>query len=217
MTYDRERLFLEFLPDGELVLTSLRTERTVPLIRYKTGDRMELLNLTDEEVSAIAGATDLKTSDIRDLRIVLCKGRVEGAVCGSDLLTAEQVKEGLYAEADLAAKTTCNFRIIAGERAPLVRVQLSPGVSPSKRLNERFADAIGRYTDLPPTVRCEPYETFQDGMTLDYERKFDYLAQLSAGRRMTGKDAPGLNGMDSGSSSTGVEHHGRNREEEQGG
>jgi len=179
MTYDRARLFLELLPDGELVLTSLRTERTVPLIRYRTGDKMDLLELTDAQASAIAASTDLEISDMRDLPIVLCKGRGEGAVSGSERLTAEQVKEGLYAEADLVAKTTCNFRITAGKAVPQVRIQLTPGISPSTRLNEQFAEAIRTYTDAPSTVQCEPYETFQDQMTLDYERKFAYLALLN--------------------------------------
>jgi phenylacetate-CoA ligase len=179
MTYDGERLFLELLPDGELVLTSLRTERAAPLIRYRTGDKMDLLELTDAQASAIAASTDLEISDMRDLPIVLCKGRGEGAVSGSDTLTAEQVKEGLYAEADLVAKTTCNFRITAGKAGPQVRIQLTPGISPSTRLNERFAEAIRTYTDAPSTVQCEPYETFQDQMTLDYERKFAYLALLN--------------------------------------
>lgn len=185
MTYDPSRLFVEILPDGELVLTSLRTERSIPLIRYKTGDCIDLLQLTDAQRTLLREEAGLEASDIEGLPIVLCKGRGKGVSCEAGVVTAEQVKEGLYAEAGLAAKTTCNFRLEKGEGASaLVRVQLSPGVSPSEELDEGFSGAIARYAAAPVTVRCEPYEAFQDGMTLDYERKFAYLARL-AGREDT--------------------------------
>jgi hypothetical protein len=32
------------------------------------------------------------------------------------------------------------------------------------------------YVRAPLAVTCEPYEAFQDGMALDYERKFEYIA-----------------------------------------
>jgi hypothetical protein len=87
----------------------------------------------------------------------------------------EQIKEGIYHDPHLARLTTANFRLAAGPAAASVRIQLAPGLRPSRRLEERFAEAILPYTGAPVTVACEPYEDFRSGMALDYERKFDYL------------------------------------------
>ena len=71
--------------------------------------------------------------------------------------------------------TTANFRLVSGEERATVRVQLVPGVEPSRAMDDRFAEAVAHYARAPVRVRCSRYESFGSGMALDYERKFDYL------------------------------------------
>jgi hypothetical protein len=57
----------------------------------------------------------------------------------------------------------------------VIRIQLSPGITPDTEIEDRFRAAISHYVKAPYSVRCEPYERFGNGMALDYERKFQYL------------------------------------------
>ena len=85
------------------------------------------------------------------------------------------MKEGIYHDAELAALTTANFRLVSGAERVRVRIQLSPGITPTPDVTQRFTTAIGRYLRHPFEVSCEAYEGFGSGMALDYERKFQYL------------------------------------------
>jgi len=75
----------------------------------------------------------------------------------------------------LAELTTANFRLASGAVLARIRIQLSPGVQPTRQLGERFRDAILHYARQPLEVVCETYEGFGSGLALDYERKFQYL------------------------------------------
>ena len=175
-TCDPQRLFPEVTGDGRLVVTVLDATRRLPLIRYVTGDRCDWLTLGDALPEA-AERIGLPAADLEALPILMVRGR--GGPAGPDgmLLDPEPVKEGLYAEADLAARTTANFRLRAAGKGWHVRVQLAPGVAADAGLAGRYADAIDRYAPVPVAVACVEYGAFGSGMSLDYERKFDYLGE----------------------------------------
>jgi phenylacetate-CoA ligase len=175
LTYDPRSLFIEVLPDGSLVLTPLDPERMLPLVRYKTGDRVDVLRLDAGEADRVRRAAGLESDVLREVPIVLMYGRGEGVRCGETMVTPEAVKEGLYADASLAAATTCNFRLAGGPRAAQVKIQLAPGVAASPRLEAQFAQAIQPYAAAPVEAVCREHLAFTEGLETDYERKFDYL------------------------------------------
>lgn len=173
--YDPRRILVEF-PEGQLVLTTLEPGRRLPLIRYAPGDHGESLRVSPSHHAHLE-THGVPVDALESLPLLLIRGRGKCARVGPTPVYPEQVKEGLYAAADLAVRTTANFRLIAADGRAQVRVQLVPGEEPSEALDERFASAIAQFVRAPLRVRCERYESFGSGMALDYERKFDYLGQ----------------------------------------
>jgi len=171
-TYDPTRVFLEFDSADRLLATTLEPSRRLPLIRYATGDVGEFL--PPAAAAALAGPLGLAAKESSRLPIALIHGRGQCVIAGQTPIYPEQVKEGIYADAELAATTTANFRLTSGGRAARVRIQLSPGVPATEGLARGFAEAIAPYVQAPLEVTCQPYESFGSGMALDYERKFDY-------------------------------------------
>lgn len=171
--YDPDRVYLEVLPDGQIVATTLGPGRRLPLIRYATGDYGRWLDIQTaarqcpEAAAALAG--------VQGLPVLLVSGRGESVSVAGVPVTPEEVKEGLYADPSLARQTTANFRLTSSPERALVRLQLAPGVEPSAALEAAFGREIGRWVPAPVSVRVEAYHSFGDGMTLDYERKFAYL------------------------------------------
>lgn len=172
-TYDPAHIYIETCRDDALVISTLQRRR-LPLIRYATGDRAALLDLDD--LAPAIEACGLDSDQLpENPSVVAVHGRDKCARGGDEPIYPEQVKEGLYAHAELARLTTANFRILSGRDKATIRIQLSPGLAPDGQVEGRFAEAIAAYVSAPFCVRCESYATFGSGMALDYERKFDYL------------------------------------------
>jgi phenylacetate-CoA ligase len=174
LTYDPRRIFVEFDSARRLIVTTLERDLRVPLVRYATGDRGQVVRIPPSvrpEIEAAGISWEL----MEWLPIVAIEGRGDHAVAGDAAVYPEAVKEGIYHEASLAAATTANFRLLSGPERVRIRVQLAPGVQPSSELRLRFQRAIGSYVSSPFEISCEVYETFGSGMSLDYEQKFQYL------------------------------------------
>ena len=108
--------------------------------------------------------------------MVVIAGRGEHASAPGTRVYPEQVKEGIYHDPTLAKLATANFRLISDPLAVQIRIQLSPTIKPSPDLDAAFRAAISHYVGGSFDVTCREYETFRDGMALDYERKFRYVA-----------------------------------------
>lgn len=173
-TYDPRRVLVEFDAAGRLLLSTLDPYVPVPLIRYATGDRGTLLHLPPA-VRPTIEAAGIPWEMFDAIPVVAIFGRGDHALAGKDPVYPEAVKEGIYHDLTLAELTTANFRLVSGSDHVRVRVQLSPGVKVTKDLSERFRAAISHYVRPMIDVSCEPYESFGSGMSLDYERKFQYL------------------------------------------
>jgi len=171
--YNPQRIFVEVLQGGELVLSVLSTHCPIPLIRYRTGDIA--LILKPEIISPLLPAAGLVATSMAHLPIVAVKGRGEAILSGDVLVYPEEVKEGIYHDPRLAGMTTANFRLRSGKKRGLLRIQLSPNIPVEAGLAEKFAAAISAYVTADLEVKCQTYESFNDGMTLDYERKFSYI------------------------------------------
>jgi len=175
-TYDPRRILTEFDAAGRLVLTTLEPHLRIPLIRYATGDRGSFLQLP-EEIRPDVEAAGISWTVLQSVPIVAIAGRGEHASAGESPVYPEEVKEGIYHTHSLAALTTANFRLVSGEAQVRIRIQLSPGVTPTMEIENGFRAAISHYVAVPIEVVCEPYESFGSGMSLDYERKFSYLSR----------------------------------------
>jgi phenylacetate-CoA ligase len=173
-TYDPQRIFVEFDASQRLVLTTLDPRLRVPLIRYATGDRGQVLRMPSHLRPALEAA-GISWDLFEWLPVVAIEGRGDHATAGSAEVYPEAVKEGIYHDPALAALTTANFRLVSGPKVVRVRVQLSAGIAPSQEMERGFHSAIGRYVPANFEVTCERYEQFGSGMALDYERKFQYL------------------------------------------
>jgi phenylacetate-CoA ligase len=173
-TYDPRRTFVEVMENDDLVLSSLNLNCPIPLIRYRTGDRGFIPNpkLVAKYVSDAAKESPLPAGDFP---LIAIEGRGECVSAGNKNAYPEEVKEGIYHDPELAKLITANFRLYSGEKKGLVRIQLSPGIPADPSLNKKFAKAIAKYTQASLEVQCEPFETFNSGMNLDYERKFGYI------------------------------------------
>jgi phenylacetate-CoA ligase len=174
-TFDPQRLFVEFDARQRLIVTTLDASLRLPLIRYATGDRGAFLQWPAHLRTQLE-ATGVSWHLIESLPIVLVHGRGDHAIAGTEAVYPEAVKEGIYHEPQLAALITANFRLVSGPEHVRIRLQLSPDVKADAAIAERFRTAISHYVSAPFVVSCEAYEDFGSGMSLDYERKFQYLA-----------------------------------------
>ena len=174
-TYDPRRIYVEVLEDRRLVVSTLAPARTVPLIRYETGDVASFID-TQALPAPMLDAMGLSPQAVGDLPMIMVHGRGRCALAGQKPVYPEQVKEGLYHRPELARKTTANFRLVSGTDSVAVKIQLAPGVPNDPDCADEFAEVLGDYLSAPFTVGCWPYADFTGGMALDYERKFDYLA-----------------------------------------
>jgi phenylacetate-CoA ligase len=173
-TYDPRRIFVEFDSAGRLLITTLDPKLRLPLIRYATGDCGHVLKIP-AKLRPVIESLGLPWDLFAAIPIIAIQGRGDHALAGDAPVYPEVIKEGIYHDPELAPLTTANFRLISGDKRARIRIQLSPGITPSADLNKRFTSSIGYYLDHPFEVTCEAYETFGSGMTLDYERKFQYL------------------------------------------
>ncbi|MBN2210422.1 MAG: hypothetical protein JW709_03420 [Sedimentisphaerales bacterium] len=173
-TYDPTSIYIEILDNREMIITTLDSERPLPLMRYRTGDIAQWVDIQD--LPDIPGLNELKQHLPAELPVIAIFGRGQFVTAnGCDRIYPEQIKEGLYHDHTLAAQVTGNFRIYNGAPRARCRIQLAPGVKPDASLNQRFTATINTYVSAPVDVACEAYESFIDGMTVDYERKFAYI------------------------------------------
>lgn len=173
-TFESYRIFVEIDKDERLILTSVSPYVRLPLIRYVTGDTGVWLRLP-EAVRTRLEAAGLSWDALQSTPILALHGRGKFARAGTAKIWPEAIKEGIYASSELARKITANFRVVSGDEIATVRIQLSPGVEWDPLVEAGLAEGIAKFVSAPFRVKCEPYATFGSGMTLDYERKFDYL------------------------------------------
>jgi phenylacetate-CoA ligase len=173
-TYDPRRIFVEFDAAGRLILTTLDLNLRIPLIRYATGDRGNIITIPLHARPSLE-AKGISWQTLSSIPIVAIHGRGHHASSGGLPVYPEAVKEGIYHSAALAELTTANFRLVSGDTAATIRIQLSAGISPTPQIEHGFRDAISRYVHAPCNIQCEAFEAFGSGMALDYERKFQYL------------------------------------------
>jgi phenylacetate-CoA ligase len=170
--FDPLRTFIEVAePDhagyGRMTISMLDESRTVPLLRYQTGDIVRLLD-RDEVDALVAGHGVTLPGSLPGAMLALQGRDKERLPNGSHV---GLYKDALYADHQVARHLTGAFRLTLSAGASEMHVQL--GRSPVKAA--LVEQAIHR--SLPSQLRPDrlvtwPYEQFPFGMSLDYERKF---------------------------------------------
>jgi phenylacetate-CoA ligase len=190
-TFNPARTFIEVLePDargyGLLTISMLDPERTVPLLRYQTGDIARLLDR--EEIADAVRRHDVVLPGLLPAALVALKGRQnESLPNGSH---AGLYKDALYADRNIARRITGAFRVIFSAGRCTLHVQLARSEVAPASLEQTLAAL------LPPALRpvrvvLWEYRQFPFGMGVDYERKFTYYVAGETSPETDGAAAPG--------------------------
>jgi phenylacetate-CoA ligase len=177
LAYNPLRSFVEIAsPDrhgrGELLVTVLDASAPIPLIRYRTGDRVQAV-----DAARIAAVLDTTTSRIGSvLPVIALHGRAKDRLPSG--WHVDNFKDCLYRRRDIARQLTGAFRVSQRRETLHCDVQLASDskANPVEVASALQADLPCRGGEAAPSVECFGFGTFPYGQTLDYERKFVYWA-----------------------------------------
>lgn len=180
MQYFPSQAFVENKLDGEgrssLVVTMLDPHRKLPVIRYDTGDLVEIVPYAKvRSALADAGRSDL-VPDL-PLPFAVATGKCRGPrAANGEMLSEQQVKEALYADLAIARQLTGNFRLTQANGQIGLAIQLAPGLLPGALSPSDLGASLRQFGagNLEPIMLA--YEEFPHGLTHDYERKCQYWA-----------------------------------------
>lgn len=177
--YYPDRTFVETVLTEQgspgLVVSMLSPELKIPLVRYNTKDHARVYSY--DEVAGILKKSGYRAPPELRLPFVAVSGRGQGIRLGRWFVTPEEIKEGIYADFAVASATTGNFKIALSEdrSAVEIHIQAKTGVAPTADLAEALERGIAQFTAAPVKALWYRTESFPWSMTVDYERKFDYL------------------------------------------
>jgi phenylacetate-CoA ligase len=157
---------------GDLVVTVMDETVPVPLMRYLTGDRMQLL--PQAALQELTGAVpNLK---LPPAPIVVLHGRAKDRIVGGGHV--DLFKQALYRFPDLARQLSGAHRISVQEDQIHWEVQAARDATADQQaLAQRLhAELTARLSSQLLCVTVHDYTAFPYGMGIDYERKFVYWA-----------------------------------------
>jgi phenylacetate-CoA ligase len=158
---------------GDLTISMSDPEAALPLLRYQTGDVAKILS--SQEINRACELAGLPAPGKMPLPIIAMQGRAKD--CLPDSTHAGQYKDALYVHSDIATKLTGAFRLEFVEGKILIHVQLRRGFEEDENLRSRLAAEFPGNVSSGQ-VKVWNYLQFPFGMTLDYERKFNYYAPI---------------------------------------
>lgn len=155
---------------GDLVVTAMDEMAPVPLMRYSTGDRMQLLPRARLQALAQA-APELKLPSAPMLAL---HGRAKDRLTGGGHV--DLFKDALYRDPAVARHLSGAHRISVDGAAVRWEVQAVRGAAADRTaLTESLhAELAPRLGGRPLVVTVHDYDAFPYGKTIDYERKFVY-------------------------------------------
>jgi len=168
--YDENEVFAESViePDsnmGSIVLSTVNPDRTLPLIRYKCGDKGEILS--GEQINRVLkeyGHIPLLSSP--DTKILAHFGRGKS----TSNIYPEQIKEIIFDNWEIAATTTGNFKLSKSSGSVQLAVQLKQGILPDHVWEDKYKQA---FLNLPLKIKLYSFTHFPH--LLDFERKVNYV------------------------------------------
>jgi phenylacetate-coenzyme A ligase PaaK-like adenylate-forming protein len=165
-------------PWGELCVTTLDRGRLIPLVRYRTGDEVRLLN--PEEVGRLFADAGLPASTyrFRGLPAAAVLGRAPRVdLPGGGTISVNEIKEALFRDRETARDVSGNFRLVPsvpGKKAGLT-VQLAEGLPPDGETADRVRRALAEQVPSGLDLGVTAFHDFPYGWGHDYERKNRYV------------------------------------------
>jgi phenylacetate-CoA ligase len=188
-SFDPLRTFIEVVePDsdgyGRMTTSMLDPDRTVPLLRYQTGDLVRLLD--HAQVTEVARRHRVTVAADLPRTLLALKGRENDALPNGSHVAF--YKDLLYADQVIARDLTGAFRVAFDGARCTMHVQLTPSPDAAHAVLEQgILRAIPSHL-RPETLVLWPYAQFPFGMSLDYQRKFSHFAA-------PGEPDPGANSV----------------------
>jgi phenylacetate-coenzyme A ligase PaaK-like adenylate-forming protein len=172
--FNPQRTFIEIIdPDvhgyGKMAVSMLDPDRSVPLLRYQTGDVARLLDR--DHVDAMVRRHRVQVGEV-PVALLALQGRDREA-----LPNGSQVgfyKDALYANHQIARCLTGALRLIFAGRQCTMHVQLVKGQAPDAAMERALLREMA-FDVRPARLVLWPYAAFPFGMGLDYERKFSHF------------------------------------------
>lgn len=154
---------------GDLLVTVLDDKVPVPLMRYCTGDKIQIL----DHSLLMDLAEQWPDGDMPALPVIALHGRAKDKLPGGGHV--DMFKAALYRHPEVARHLSGAHRVTSGADGICWEVQAvrDHGIDLdvlADRLQKDLAPRLGVRLD----TRCLTYEAFPYGKTLDYERKFAY-------------------------------------------
>ncbi|MBA3033090.1 MAG: hypothetical protein KKF85_07800 [Gammaproteobacteria bacterium] len=175
LVYNPLRTFIEVInPDahgvGDLVVTVMDKAAPIPLMRYKTGDRMQLIApaTLSEVAAAVPGGLALPT-----LPLISLHGRATDQLPGGGHV--DLFKEALYRNPAMACHLSGAHRISIESDGIRWEVQAVSDTTAdlADLANSLQLDLTPRFCSTLQVI-CHAYVDFPYSKTIDYERKFLY-------------------------------------------
>jgi phenylacetate-CoA ligase len=166
---------------GDLVVTVMDEAAPLPLMRYRTGDRAQLLpQLALQEITGAVPGLKLPSTPI-----IALHGRAKDRLPGGGHV--DLFKEAIYSFPDLARDLSGAHRISVDGVAVHWDVQAVRGADADLvSIGARLHDALApRLPSRPLSVTVSDYDAFPFGKTIDYERKFLYWVPPASGASST--------------------------------
>jgi len=155
---------------GRMTTSMLDPERSIPLLRYQTGDVVRLLDYA--HVTDLARRHGVPLAADLPPALLALRGRDREALPNGSHVAF--YKDALYADHQVARHLTGAFRITFDDGRFTMHVQLTAAqTSIPAFLEPGILRAIPARVH-PDALVLWTYETFPFGMPLDYERKFSY-------------------------------------------
>ncbi len=183
--YDENEVYVESVIEsdrymGSIVLSTVNPDRTLPLIRYKCGDKGEIL--TGEQINSVLKDYGHMPLLSPETKILAHFGRGKS----TSNIYPEQIKEIMFDNWEIAATTTGNFKLCKSRGSLQLSVQLKQGILPDHVWEEKYRQA---FTPLPLNIKLYSFTNFPH--LLDFERKVNYVCE-SDPRGKSGRQAESL-------------------------
>lgn len=154
---------------GDLLVTVLDDRIPVPLMRYCTGDRIQILDRS-LLLDLAKARPDLK---VPPLPVIALHGRAKDQLPGGGHV--DMFKEALYRQPATARYLSGAHRITREAEGIRWEVQVIRDHSVDlDTLADRLQSDLAPRLGVRLNTRCLAYDAFPYGKTLDYERKFAY-------------------------------------------
>ena len=175
MQYHPEHVYAETVADEtgspELVVSMLDPALKIPLMRYNTGDVVQMMGHDDlRQILQDFGQTALLPAF--NLPVAFVWGRKQWvATPGGSRISPDEVKEALYREFDIARDLTGNFRL--SQEGLLI--QLKQGAQAPSDARDRLSVHLQHYIGAQVDVTLVPYDQFPHGLEHSYDKKNRYV------------------------------------------